>query len=171
MPRRSGNGSAGEQHAPLVDPDTVVAVRRATLAAVHVIATGFRNLARGTVSAGRWLGPRLAKAGVAVAGGTWWALSGAVTWLWGHRSAAVRVAHRGLWWGALAILVLVGRALLSADGDPELIEAALLWFGAGLSMSVLVLLGAPEPRMRVAAFALAGGHGSLAALAWIVATS
>jgi hypothetical protein len=31
-------------------------------------------------------------------------------------------------------------------------------------MSVLVLLGAPETRMRVAALALAGGHGSLAAL-------
>ena len=93
------------------------------------------------------------------------------TWLWAQRSGVRRLMHRGLWWGALAILVLVGRALLSPDGDPELIEAAMLWFGAGLSMSVLVLLGAPETRMRVAAFALAGGHGSFAALAWIVISS
>jgi hypothetical protein len=83
----------------------------------------------------------------------------------------MRIGHRGLWWGALAILVLVGRALLSADGDPELVEVATLWLGAGLSMSVLVLLGAPEKRMRVAAFALAGGHGSLGLLAWIAAAA
>jgi hypothetical protein len=68
-------------------------------------------------------------------------------------------------------LVIVGRALLSAEGDPELVGAALLWFALGLSMSVLVLLSAVEPRLRLAAVALAGGHGSLAALAWVACTA
>jgi hypothetical protein len=88
-------------------------------------------------------------------------------WLWTRKRGVAGLGHRLLWWAALAILVLVGQALLTADGDPELVGAALMWFAAGLSMSVLVLLGAPEKRMRLAAFALASGHGSLAALAWV----
>jgi hypothetical protein len=88
-------------------------------------------------------------------------------WTWSRKRPLTQIGHRLLWWAALAILVLVGQALLSADGDPELVGAALIWFAAGCSMSVLVLLGAVEKRMRVAALALASGHGSLAALAWI----
>lgn len=167
------DGRDHESAAPLVDPETVAAVRQATLAFVGAVATGgstaSRSVARASVVAGKWLGPRLVELGVAIAKGLWWAASGSASWLWTQRGGVVRLMHRGLWWGALAILLLVGRALLSTDGNPELVEAALLWFCAGLSMSVLVLVGAPETRMRVAAFALAGGHGSLAALAWLVA--
>jgi hypothetical protein len=115
------------------------------------------------------LWPRASKLAVWLAKTSWRGLSRSLRWLWTQRSGLTRIGHRGLWWGALAILLLVGRALLSADGDPELVEVATLWLGAGLSMSVLVLLGAPEPRMRVAAFALASGHGSLGVLAWVAA--
>lgn len=159
---------AREPDAPLVDPETVAAARRATLVFVGSLATASRAIAGATIVAGTWLGPRLAKLGVMIGKGLWSAVSGTATWLWRQRTGVRRLMHRGMWWGALAILVLVGQALLGTNGDPELIEAAMLWFGAGLSMSVLVLLGAPEARMRVAAFALASGHGSLATLAWLV---
>jgi len=159
----------------LVDPEAVVAVRRATARTVHALVTAARSGAqlasRGSVVSARWLWPRLSKAAATLVSGSWRALSSTLRWLWARRGGLARIGHRGLWWGALAILVFVGRALLSTDGDPELIEVAMLWFGAGLSMSVLVLVGAPETRMRVAAFALASGHGSLAALAWVVASA
>ena len=156
---------------PLVDPEAVAAVRRATARAVRVVHVGARSLGQAVVRAARWLGPRLVRLGAALARGLGAAVAALARGLWDRRGGLARIGHRGLWWGALAILVLVGRALLSADGDPELVEAAVLWFGAGLSMSVLVLLGAPEKRMRLAAFALAGGHGSLAALAWVALAS
>lgn len=155
----------------LADPETVVKVSRATAKAVHTVVTVGRTVggftARSSIAAAKWTAPRLTRVVVAVARGAWRAITAIASWLWSHKRGVAGLGHRLLWWGALAILLLVGRALLSADGDPELIGAALLWFGAGLSMSVLVLLGAPEQRLRVAAFALASGHGSLAALAWI----
>gem|GEM_PF-7117745 len=64
--------------------------------------------------------------------------------------------------------MLVGRALLGSAGDPEILASATLWFASGLAMSVLVLVGAPETRMRVSAFALASGHGGFCLLAWLV---
>jgi hypothetical protein len=138
---------------------------------VHAFVTTSTTLARViaevTVASARWAGPRLAKVAGAVGRGSWRALSRLGTWTWAHKRGVAGLGHRLMWWAALAILVLVGRALLSAEGDPELVGAALIWFSLGLSMSVLVLLGAPEKRMRMAAVALAGGHGSLAALAWI----
>ncbi|PRQ01064.1 hypothetical protein ENSA5_27460 [Enhygromyxa salina] len=152
---------------PLVDPEAVAAVREATTKTVHALTTAARALAGATAVSARWLWPRLARATVISAAALGRALSSSGAWLWTRRSGVARIGHRGLWWGALAILVLVGRALLSAEGDPELVEVALLWFGAGLSMSVLVLVSAPETRMRVAAFALASGHASLAALTWV----
>ena len=162
---------ADQRQPPLVDPQTVAAVRHATAKAVHVAVSTTRTIwngaAGGAVFSAQWLWPRLSKLAVGVAGASWRGLGRSLGWMWTQRSGLMRVGHRGLWWGALAILVLVGRALLSADGDPELVEVATLWLSAGLSMSVLVLVGAPEPRMRVAAFALASGHGSLALLAWI----
>jgi hypothetical protein len=150
-------------------------VRRATLATARVLVAGTstisRVVARATVVTCKWLWPRLRKLSVALGRGAWRATSATATWLWTRRSGVVRLGHRGLWWGALAILIWVGQALLSANGNPELVEVALLWFATGLMMSVMVLLGAPETRMRVAAFALASGHGSLAALAWVVASA
>jgi hypothetical protein len=171
--QRSTRKSPGRRRAalgkptPLADPETVVAVSRATAKAVHAVVTTSvavaRAATRSSIAVARWTAPRLH----ALARH----LGRALAWLgramWGRRKGLTRIGHRLLWWGALAILVLVGRELLSADGDPELISAALIWFSAGLSMSVLVLVGAPETRMRLAAFALAGGHGSLAALAWV----
>jgi hypothetical protein len=174
-PRKTGVtttvGATGPQQPPLVDPETVAKVRYATARSMHVVVSTARTtwhaIATATVFSATWLWPRVSKLAVWSAGASWRGLGIAARWLWSQRKGLMRLGHRGLWWGALAILLLVGRALLSADGDPELVEVATLWLGAGLSMSVLVLLGAPEPRMRVAAFALAGGHGSLALLAWI----
>lgn len=149
-------------------------MRRATLATVRTLVAGVsttsRVVARATVVTCKWLWPRMRKLGAALGRGTWRATSATAAWFWSHRGVVARLGHRGLWWAALAILIWVGRALLSADGNPELVEVALSWFAAGLMMSVVVLLGAPEKRMRVAAFALASGHGSLAALAWVVAS-
>lgn len=154
----------------MADPETVAKVSRATARGVHAIVSALRSVAQSSATAARWAAPRIAKLARIVGRAAWVALAAVGRWTWSHKRGVAGVGHRLLWWGALAILVLVGRALLAADGDPELVEAALLWFGVGLSMSVLVLLGAPEKRMRLAAVALAGGHGSLAALAWVVST-
>jgi hypothetical protein len=155
----------------MVDPETVAKVSRATAKGVHAVVTACTTVARlvaeVSVATARWAGPRLRTVALATGRGTWTALAWLGTWTWAHKRGVAGLGHRLMWWAALAILVLVGRALLSAEGDPELVGAALLWFSVGLSMSVLVLLGAPEKRMRVAAVALAGGHGTLAALAWI----
>lgn len=159
----------------LVDPQAAAAVRRATLVTARVIgavvSTTWRVTARATVVACKWSWPRLRDGTVWIGRNVWRGVSKTAKWLWPRRGGLARIAHRGLWWGALAILIWVGQALLSADGNPELVEVALMWFAAGLTMSVMVLLGAPETRMRVAAFALASGHGSLAALAWVVASA
>jgi hypothetical protein len=161
----------GRAQPPLVDPETVAAVSRATAKAAHRVVKVSVSVAAFTaaaaITAARWTGPRLRTLGKASARTLWMAARVTGRWLWTRKGSVARAGHRVLWWAALAILVLVGRALLSADGDPELVGAAVLWFAVGLSMSVLVLLGAPEKRMRFAAVALAGGHGSLAALAWI----
>jgi hypothetical protein len=159
----------------LLDPEAAAAVRRATLSTVRMLVAGTsttsRVVARATVVSCKWLWPRMRKLGAAIGRGTWRASSATASWFWTRRGGVARLTHRGLWWTALAILIWVGQALLSADGDPELVEVALLWFAAGLTMSVMVLLGAPEARMRFAAFALASGHGSLAALAWVVSSA
>jgi len=158
----------------LVDPETVEKVRRATAACMRslerVVQTGGRACVDATVAAAIWLGPRLRDGALAVLGALGRGTAGAARWSWERRSGLARVGQRGLWWLALAILVVVGRALLSADGDPELVELSVLYLSAGLSMSLLVMLSAPEARMRLAALALAGGHGSLAALALVAST-
>jgi hypothetical protein len=171
MAVQPGKRSPRKPSPVLADPETVAKVSRATAKGVHAVVTaigavaGF--MARNSVALAKWAAPRISTLVVAVAIATWRGIAAIGRWTWSHKRGVAGVGHRLLWWGALAILVLVGRALLSADGDPELVGAALLWFGVGLSMSVLVLLGAPEKRMRLAAVALAGGHGSLAALAWV----
>jgi hypothetical protein len=176
-PRKSAPepGETPAARPSLVDPDAAAAVRRATLATVRTLVAGAsvssRVVARASVVTCKWLWPRARRLSAAIGRGMWRATSATTSWLWTHRGGVARLGHRGLWWAALAILILVGQALLSADGNPELVEVALLWFAAGLTMSVMVLIGAPETRMRVAAFALASGHGSLAALAWVVASA
>jgi hypothetical protein len=159
----------------LADPEMVAKVSRATAKSVHALVTAsgssWRFVAKHSETVAKWTWPRLRRVALACGRGSWLALSTSTRWTWTHKRPLAQIGHRLLWWGALAILALVGRALLSADGDPELVGAALLWFAAGLSMSVLVLLGAADKRMRVAALALAGGLGSLAALAWIATSA
>lgn len=166
-----GKRSPRKPSPTLADPETVAKVSRATAKGVHALVTAigssWRFVARNGEALAKWAWPRLRRVAIACGRGSWRAVSAGGRFTWTHKRSLSQIGQRLLWWGALAILVLVGRALLSADGDPELVGAALLWFAAGLSMSVLVLLGASEKRMRVAALALASGHGSLAALAWI----
>ncbi len=158
----------------MVDPETVTKVSRATAKGVHAIVTAIGAVAgftaRNSVAFAKWAAPRVRVLAGAVGRGSWAMIRAVGRWSWAHKRGVAGVGRRLLWWGALAILVLVGRALMSADGDPELVGAALIWVFVGLSMSVLVLLGAPEKRMRLAALALAGGHGSLAALAWVASS-
>jgi hypothetical protein len=159
----------------LSDPETVEKVSRVTAKSVHAVVTAIssaaRFTARNSVALARWLWPRLRRYGGALGRLVWRVLSATGGFGWTHKRGLAQIGHRLLWWAALAILVLVGQALLSADGNPELVGAALIWFAVGWSMSVLVLLSASEKRMRVAALALAGGHGSLAALAWIACST
>jgi hypothetical protein len=159
----------------LSDPETVAKVSRVTAKSVHAVVTATvavaRFTARNSVAFVRWTGPRARRYGSAFGRLAWRALSATGRFAWTHKRGLAQIGHRLLWWAALAILVLFGRALLSADGDPELVGAALLWFAIGWSMSVLVLMGASEKRLRVAALALASGHGSLAALAWIASSA
>lgn len=79
-----------------------------------------------------------------------------------------------MWWVALGLLIVVGRGLFGLDSGLELawfddawFEHALAWLIAGLALAGLVLLSAPEARLRRAAFVLAGAHGSLALLVWV----
>lgn len=169
---RAAKPSSGPDEQLLVDPETVEAVRRAMVRGGELLREGVggalvtagRAVGRGCVAAARWVWPRLRRASVATAQLSWRGLSSAARWSWAKRELLTRMGHRALWWGALAILVLVGQALLSGAGDAELLESAFFWFVGGLSMSVLVLVGAPETRMRVGAFALASGHGALGLL-------
>ncbi|MCA9697015.1 MAG: hypothetical protein KC431_05795 [Myxococcales bacterium] len=167
--------AVGAASARLADPETVVAVREATARTVHRFVRIGGRVAEQSAIAARWTWPRLSRLAQASGRGLAWigrqtakgaaALAG---WGWRWRQAIARVGHRLLWWGALVILLLVGRALLGSGGDPEILASATIWFATGLSMSVLVMLGAPETRMRLGAFALAGGHGALGLLAHLV---
>lgn len=174
--KRPTRRSRPEPPPPLVDPEVVAKVRRGTARAGRVVAevsarvggTAWSVGSRGAVRAASWLWPRLKRGAVAAARALARALAWSAKWCWGERKGIARASHRVLWWGALAILVLVGRALLSSHDDPELLASATFWFASGLAMSVLVLLGAPETRMRIGAVALAGGHGAACVLAWLV---
>jgi hypothetical protein len=155
------------------DPETVAAARDATVKAVVTLGRAgarlTRSLARALMVGGRWAWPRLRRAAISMTRATARASRRATRWCWTQRVTLVRVGHRLLWWMALALLVLVGQALLGEGGSPgaELwLSATLSWFVLGLAMAGVVLLTAPETRMRRAAFALAGSHGALALLVW-----
>ncbi|MFV8755197.1 hypothetical protein ACNOYE_32005 [Nannocystaceae bacterium ST9] len=155
------------------DPEAVAAARDATVKLVQALgqlgAGSARRLASGLRAGGRWAWPHLRRAAIGSARASARASRDAARWCWTRRVALVRVGHRVLWWAALALLVLVGRALLGegrAPGDELWLSATLLWFGIGLAMASVVLLTAPETRMRRAAFALASSHGALALLVW-----
>lgn len=155
------------------DPETVAAARDATVKAVvalgHAGAGLTRSLARALAVGGRWAWPRLRRISITTTRATARASVRATRWCWTQRVTLVRVGHRLLWWTALALLMLVGLALLGEGGSPgaELVQDSMLsWFVLGLAMAGVVLLTAPETRMRRAAFALAGSHGTLALLVW-----
>lgn len=151
--------------------ETRAAARDATLrfvsAATRVGVQLTGGLARGLRASARWMWPRLRRAAIVTGGGLARASVRAARWCWTQRVALTRVGHRLLWWTALVLLVLAGRALLgegTGPGDELWLGSMLQWFVIGLAMAGVVLLTAPEPRMRRAAFALAGSHGALALL-------
>lgn len=155
------------------DPETVAAARDATVKAVVALGQAgarlTRSLARALAFGGRWAWPHLRRAVLATTRATARASARAARWCWTQRVTLVRVGHRLLWWTALALLVLVGRALLGDGASPgaELwLDSTLAWFVLGLALACVVLITAPETRMRRAAFALAGSHGALALLVW-----
>lgn len=171
-PSRKGPAKRKKTAEPsMVDPETVERVRRMTAACMRtleaVASTSGRACLDAIVAAAVWLGPRLRDGSLAILRALGRGIATVARWSWDRRGGLARIGQRGLWWVALGILVVVGQALLSADGDPELVELAVVYLSAGLSMSLLVMLSAPEARMRIAALALAGGHGSLAALALV----
>ena len=88
-----------------------------------------------------------------------------------HRVPIFRLSHRVMWWGALALMLVAGRALLGGLGDGVPMDSTHLYFGAGLALCCVVLVFAAERRMRVAAFLLGSGHGAIALLAWLVTQS
>ncbi len=155
------------------DPETVAAARDATLASLAALSRGTirvgRALAQGLVVGGRWTWPHLRRAVIGLASMAKRATTSALRWGWTRRVALARVGHRLLWWTALVLLVLVGRALLgegASPGDELWVGSMLTWFVLGLGLAGVVLLTAPETRMRRAAFALAASHGALALLVW-----
>lgn len=85
-----------------------------------------------------------------------------------HRLGLFRLSHRVMWWGALALMLLAGRALLGGFEEVTLLPETYMHFALGLGLCCVVLVFAVERRLRVAAFLLGGGHGALATLAWLV---
>lgn len=153
------------------------ALARATAAAIV-------KVVRATRRAGGWLLGRLAHAGrrawphvrraaLALARAGARASVGFGRWTWTHRVALARVGQRVLWWTALVMLVIVGRALVGVDSGLALdwFADALPWLIAGLAMATLVMVATADTRMHRAAFVLAGAHGSLALLVWLAGAS
>lgn len=152
------------------DPEAVAA---ATLAFVIARAGELARVSRAAavqVRVGaRWAWPHLRRAALGTARALGSASASVSRWCWTRRVGLARVGQRVLWWSALALLVLAGRALLGeggAPGDELWLRSTLLWFVLGSAMASVVLITAPELRMRRAAFALAGSHGALALLVW-----
>lgn len=83
---------------------------------------------------------------------------------WHHRGIALLAGQRLLWWGALALLVLGGRAVLGLDPLPSR-WMVLAPFVAGLAVCAMLRL-ASHRRLRVAALALGSLHGAAAVLVW-----
>lgn len=85
-----------------------------------------------------------------------------------HRMFLFRASHRAAWWIALAIMLIVGQALLGGLEAGALTDAAHVYFGVGLGLCAAVLFFAAERRLRVASFLLGTGHGAMALMAWLV---
>lgn len=85
-----------------------------------------------------------------------------------HQNLLLGLFTRALWWTALVLLFLGGRALVEIHERNPFLEAALPSLLAGLALCAFLLLFASQARMRWAAFALGLGHGGLLALVWVV---
>lgn len=85
-----------------------------------------------------------------------------------HQALLLGLFTRALWWTALVLLLLGGRALVEIHERSPFLEAALPSLVAGLALCAALLLFASQARMRWAAFALGLGHGGLLALVWVV---
>lgn len=86
-----------------------------------------------------------------------------------HRLFLLSLAHRALWWAALALFVIGARGLLDPAAGP--IAAALPYFVIGFSLSAAAILIADTRRIRWAALALGFGHGALGLVVWGVLQS
>lgn len=148
--------------------------RRGAAATGHGLRAGVRRLAD--------LRPLLRLLGrffAAIGGATVWLLRGLASGstIVGDRTAGALQRHqavllglftRALWWTALVLLFLGGRALVEIHERNPFLEAALPSLLAGLALCAALLLFASQARMRWAAFALGLGHGGLLALVWVV---
>ncbi len=87
------------------------------------------------------------------------------SWLWRHRGGLGALALRLMWWGALALLWLGGRALLAAEAPLMSTVLPLFVIGVGLC---LPLFFARAVQIRWAGLGLGLGHAVLAAFVWSV---
>jgi hypothetical protein len=85
-----------------------------------------------------------------------------------HRVVIFRASHRMMWWSALAILLIVGQALLGGLESGLLTHEAHVYFAVGLGLCATVLFFAAERRLRLASFFLGTSHGAMALMAWLV---
>lgn len=85
-----------------------------------------------------------------------------------HQALLLALLTRALWWTALVLLFLGGRALVEIHERSPFLATALPSLLAGLALCAFLLLFANQARMRWAAFALGLGHGGLLALVWVV---
>lgn len=85
-----------------------------------------------------------------------------------HRLTLFRASHRAMWWGALAVMFVVGRGLLSGTEVGPIMDDAHLYFAGGLALCLIVLIFAAERRMRLAAFMLGAGHGAFGLVTWMI---
>jgi hypothetical protein len=87
---------------------------------------------------------------------------------WERRDVLGRVGHRLACGLAFVLLWLAGRAFLGDGADPSLAAWLEPAFITGLTLAALVVLLAPERRLRLAGLALAAAHGTAAVLGVVV---
>ncbi len=163
-PRPRESGELRAQGAPRAET-VATTLTQASQAAASAAAAGARG-AEATRDLLSWLLPLVGQ-GLLVVGS---ALGRAARWtgegLWSRRVGLFRASHRVMWWAALVLMAVAGRALLSGHEVGPVVDHAHLLFGVGLGLCLFVLAFAAEQRLRVAALVLGGGHGAMAVLAW-----
>lgn len=162
--RRKAPPSKRPQGSPRAE-SVATTINQAGQAAASAAAAGARG-AEATRDLLGWLLPLLGHAllvaGTATGRAARWCGQG----LWNRRLGLFRASHRLMWWSALALMAITGRALLSGHEVGPVVDQAYLLFAAGLGLCLFVLAFAAEQRLRIAALVLGGGHGAMAVLAW-----